>query len=68
MIKYLNESSDRGSIKVGTKLKSKNGMASVTSIYISLVTKNCVIALDNGDRFTMNNLINYIDEGSIEIA
>lgn len=68
MIKYLNESSDRGSIRVGTKLKSENGTASVSDIRISLMTKNCVITLDNGDRFTMNNLINYIDEGSIEIV
>ena len=68
MIKCLNESSNRGSIRVGTKLKSKNGMASVNDIYVSLLTKSCVIALDNGDRFKVDDLIDYIEKGSIEIV
>lgn len=67
MIKCLNESSDYGVIKVGTKLKSKNGIASVSDIHVSLMTKNCVITLDNGDRFMMDQLIKYIEKGNIEI-
>ena len=67
-MKIISESSNRGSIRIGTRLKSKNGMASVNDIYVSLLTKSCVITLDNGDRFKMDDLIDYIEKGSIEIA
>lgn len=66
-IRKLNENKSQGSIGIGTILKSKNGVSKVKDIYISVITKQCIIKLDNGDRFTLDDLMKYIDNGNIFI-
>ena len=64
-IRKLNENKSQGSIGIGTILKSKNGVSKVKDIYISVITKQCIIKLDNGDRFTLDDLMKYLDNKDI---